>query len=452
MHTYRLKCVVKLNPTLLGREDGRRILNAQLGYEECRIPDSAFDEDTTWDQMVDFMGRLGDTADSLGLSLGAKFTNTQIVENHRDFFPASEKVMYLSGQPLHVLAMELVRRFRTEFGDRFPISFSAGIDRQNFADAVAVGLTPVTVCSDLLRPGGYGRAALYLRNLGRRMEAMGACDVDEWVIRAYGLGRESLTAAGATDDERARCEAALDAGTSLAEAAGADLLGRWRSQALLLGTEHYVGELHGDPRYGSAKNAKPPKKIESTLELLDCISCDKCLPVCPNVANFVYRLPLGEIPVVEMIPADGGWARRDSSPLNVEKDAQIGNFVDFCNDCGNCDVFCPELGGPYKLKPRFHSTADLWHADGDCDGFFVSEGLALGRFEGRAYRSDWADGRVAYSGPGFSVTFDATDPEGTIAGEAEGPVDLTYHRLMTLVRDALLWGDEQNFVRYLRPT
>ena len=71
---------------------------------------------------------------------------------------ADEKEMYLSGPPLHVLAMNLVARFRREFGASIPISFSAGIDQKNFPDAVALGLVPVTVCSDLLKTGGYGRA------------------------------------------------------------------------------------------------------------------------------------------------------------------------------------------------------------------------------------------------------------------------------------------------------
>ena len=84
--------------------------------------------------------------------------NTLIVENRRDFFPASEREMYLSGPPLHVLAMDLVHDFRAHFGDRFPISFSAGIDHRNFPDAVALGLVPITVCSDLLKPGGYARS------------------------------------------------------------------------------------------------------------------------------------------------------------------------------------------------------------------------------------------------------------------------------------------------------
>ena len=41
-----------------------------------------------------FVQRLGVTADQLGLGFGVKFSNTLIVENHRSFFPESEKEMY----------------------------------------------------------------------------------------------------------------------------------------------------------------------------------------------------------------------------------------------------------------------------------------------------------------------------------------------------------------------
>ena len=86
-----------------------------------------------------------------------KFSNTLVVENHKRFFPVSEPLMYLSGSALHPLAIALVDRFRRTFGDRFPISFSGGVDEGNFADVVGLGLKPVTVCSDLLKPGGYRR-------------------------------------------------------------------------------------------------------------------------------------------------------------------------------------------------------------------------------------------------------------------------------------------------------
>ncbi|MBZ0090148.1 MAG: glutamate synthase, partial [Thermoanaerobaculia bacterium] len=168
---HRLHCIVKLNPVLLGPEETHRLLHDALGYDEVRVPAGAFARDTSWAQMTDFVGRLGDAAAAAGLGFGVKFSNTLIVENHRDFFAASEREMYLSGTPLHVLAAALVDRFRREFGDRFPISFAAGIDRGNFAETVALGLAPVTVCTDLLKPGGYGHGRGYLTALAGKMRA-----------------------------------------------------------------------------------------------------------------------------------------------------------------------------------------------------------------------------------------------------------------------------------------
>ena len=429
LDTYGIHCIVKLNPTLLGKDDGRSLLQETLGYRECVIPDHAFEEDTSWPQMVDFIGRLGEKAEALNLGFGVKFSNTQIVENHKDFFPAEEAQMYLSGPPLHVLAIELVRRFRGVFGDRFPISFSAGIDRKNFADAVAIGLVPVTTCSDLLKPGGYGRGESYLRNLTQRMDAVGVRCVDDFIIKAYGHGMSSLDEAAPSSEERQRCAAALEAGDGLREAAGDALFERWRSAALLQNTETYADRVVSDPRYAKAKNAKIPRKIESTLVLLDCITCDKCVPVCPNHANFAYTLPLGEIPVTKLSQSESDWSVTSCDPLEVTQAHQLGNFVDFCNDCGNCDIFCPELGGPYKLKPRFHSSLARFEADEGSDGLFVTPSEAHGRFEGRVYRVSEAEDRITYRGPGFSVTFDAKRPEETIEGAASGSVDLTYSQL-----------------------
>ncbi|MCH9687291.1 MAG: glutamate synthase, partial [Deltaproteobacteria bacterium] len=134
-----LHCIVKLNPTLLGPSRLRELLRDNLGYTEQHVPDAAFDNDAKWEQAVGFVERLGAKAAARNLHFGVKFSNTLIVENHRKFFPAKEKEMYLSGAPLHVLAMNLVGRFRETFGDAYPISFSAGIDAKNFADATAIG-------------------------------------------------------------------------------------------------------------------------------------------------------------------------------------------------------------------------------------------------------------------------------------------------------------------------
>ena len=124
--------VVKLNPTLLGREELGSILYDRMGYTGIVVPDRAFVADAKWGEIVAMMERLGPEAEALGRGLGVKFSNTLVVENHKSFFPASEPLMYLSGPALHPLAIALVDRFRRTFGDRFPISFSGGDRRGQF--------------------------------------------------------------------------------------------------------------------------------------------------------------------------------------------------------------------------------------------------------------------------------------------------------------------------------
>ncbi|MCA9659509.1 MAG: glutamate synthase [Myxococcales bacterium] len=444
---------VKLNPTLLGPARARELLGETLGYDALTIPDSAFEKDTQWQQAVDFCGRLGDRAAGLGLSFGVKFSNTLIVGNHRDFFPKSEEVMYLSGPPLHVLAVNLVGRFRETFADRFPISFSAGIDKQNFADAAAIGLCPITVCSDLLKPGGYGRASAYLSELHSRMDAVGASDLPSYIVRAYGEGAAALEALSlaADDPTLAACRAALDGGGDLAAAAG-DHMDAWVSATLLRNTRRYVAACTADDRYAQARNAKLPRKVGSHLELFDCLSCNKCVPVCPNDANFVLETPPREQAILKLRRGADGWVAREDGTLTIAKKTQYANFADFCNECGNCDVFCPEDGGPYVVKPRFFgSLADL-HEFADHDGFFITGGGAEihARLGGAAYRVDLAGDQVRYRGPGFDLRFRADDPAATVEGDGpDAEVDLTHYFVIRWIRDAVFAPGQTSYVRLL---
>ncbi len=446
----KLHCIVKLNPTLLGKKEVRRVLGDVLGYED-HVPDEAFDKDTHWDQAVAFTGRLGEKAEKLGLGFGVKFSNTLIVQNERSFFPESEKSMYLSGQPLHVLAMSLVGRFRETFGDRYPISFSAGIDAKNFPDAASLGLVPVTVCTDLLRPGGYGRMQGYFKELSSRMDKVGAKTLDDYVLLGQGQADAALAAAGASPEQAAACRAAVECGGDLRAAAGPELFARWRSEAKLQNTKHYVEKLLADPRYGRAATNKPPKKIGSLLVLFDCITCDKCIPVCPNDANFTYPLPKQEVPILKATPEAGGsFSVRQEGTVSVKQKHQIANFADFCNECGNCDVFCPEDGGPYVLKPRFFGSREQWQQFPDHDGFYVErEGAAVsihGRFEGKAFSARFEGERATYSGEGFELSCRASDPREELSGKAQGEVDLTYLSLMRLLGHAVLESDSVNYV------
>jgi len=452
-----LHCVVKLNPMLLGKTRARELLGGVMAYDDIHIPDTAFERDASWQQAQGFVTRLGDRAEKLGLGFGVKFSNTLIVENRRDFFPKEEKEMYLSGPPLFVLAMNLVRQFRAEFGDKYPISFSAGIDRENFADAVALGLVPVTVCSDLLKPGGYARATKYVDDLAARMKKVGAPDISEWIVRAHGQGRAALDAVGLASDDPKRnaCEAALDSGGNLREAAGDELLAKWTSHARLLNTEQFVPKATEDPRYAKVKNNKPPRKVGTSLELFDCLTCDKCIPVCPNDANFSFVLPKLELGILKVqkleVQKDGQWWKsREDGQITLAKKAQYGNFADFCNECGNCDVFCPEDGGPYLVKPRFFGSLEDFREFSTHDGFYLdreADGTIFGRFGGREYSRRSGEGKtVVYCGEGFELTFNPDEPLETLTGTADGEVDLSYCHILGWLCDAVYASGAMNYL------
>ena len=451
LNEHSLNCIIKLNPTLLGEERVRELLQGVMGYEAVNVPSKAFQTDTSWDQAQGFVQRLGVTADQLGLGFGVKFSNTLIVENHRSFFPESEKEMYLSGPPLHVLATNLVDRFRDRFGDHYPISFSAGIDRKNFADAVAIGLTPITSCSDLLKAGGYSRATTYFRELDSRMDRLGVNTIPDYIIKAYGNAEQALSECGknAEDSKIDSCRKALEEGTSLIEAAGEDLYGRWLSQCKLLNTQTYAENATLDQRYALVKNSKPPTKVGSMLELFDCLTCDKCIPVCPNDANFMLSIPPEQVPVKTLTFEDGSWSVEESGKLVLDKKHQIANFADFCNECGNCDIFCPEDGGPYVLKPRFFGSRESFREFSNHDGFFIERNnggdTVLARFSQDEYESTLMNGEVQFSGPGFNIRFSADDPEKTVSGEAETSVDLTRYEIMEKIRWGILESGHVNY-------
>jgi putative selenate reductase len=349
-----LHAIVKLNPTLLGYEQVEEILHGKLGYREIGLTRAAFDKDLQWKDALSLARDLSEEAARRGLNFGVKLTNTLVVENAGDPLPGREQ--YLSGEPLHVLSLTLGLRLREELGANLPVSFSAGVDAVNVAASVACGFVPVTSCTDLLRPGGYQRLHRQAEALARAMRESGAATVPDFI--------------------RAR------AGEATASGADASLANHRRA----------VVEVSAAERYTAAKTSTPPRKIGSHLKLFDCINCDKCVPVCPNDANFVYETPPRQIPYRDLVVRAGRLAEAEPQTLSLggpdSSRHQIANWADACNDCGNCDVFCPEDGGPYIEKPRLFESLGAYLADAPRPGFFVRREAggtlaARGRWSGR---------------------------------------------------------------------
>ncbi|KAA3655824.1 MAG: hypothetical protein DWQ10_16765 [Calditrichaeota bacterium] len=351
MREHGFHVIVKMNPTLLGYDFVRKTLNDDLGYENIQLDPEAFKHDLQFDEAVAMMHRLQTFGAKHGCKLGAKFTNTLVVKNTEKIF--TDDVQYLSGPPLHVLSMHSMHRFRQAMGEDFHISFSAGIAKHNFADAVSCNMKPVTVCTDLLKTGGYSRLYDYLARLQSAMTAKGCSSLKDFV----GTEAEAVQR-----------------------------------------TNEIVSKLISNPVYHFDKNKKAPRKVGSHLELFDCLSCDKCITVCPNAANFSFAVAPREIEIFDYQFEDGEFKPKASGMLKIEKATQIANLADFCNECGDCDTYCPEDGGPFVEKPRFFFSRESYDQFKRNNGFyFVSENEMIGKIGEQEFRISYDVKTASYT-------------------------------------------------------
>jgi putative selenate reductase len=158
----RLHTLVKCNPTLLGPAEVRSLINVDLKFTDIVVPDIAFEHDLKYDDAVPMLRKLQSVAKDCGLEFGVKLSNTLEVENRRQVFSADEKMMYLSGRPLHAITVNLAHKLARDFDGQLPMSFSAGASCHNAAELLRAGMQTITVCSDLLKTGGYLRLLDYL--------------------------------------------------------------------------------------------------------------------------------------------------------------------------------------------------------------------------------------------------------------------------------------------------
>jgi putative selenate reductase len=176
----KLHTAIKLNPTLLGQDELRHLLNEKLGYE-ITIPDEAFEHDLKYPEALTMIESLSKLADENGVEFGLKLTNTLESLNSTHWLPEKEKKVYTSGRALHPLTINLAKKLQTDFNGELDLSFSAGVDAFNVSDTLACNLKPITVCSDLLKPGGYLRMLQYIDELKKHFAQVNANSIAEFI-------------------------------------------------------------------------------------------------------------------------------------------------------------------------------------------------------------------------------------------------------------------------------
>ncbi|MFA5698274.1 MAG: putative selenate reductase subunit YgfK [Sphaerochaeta sp.] len=149
-----LDTYVKLNPTLLGFDAVRKILD-NLGFDYLTLKQESFDNDLQYPDAIAMLHRLVELAQAKGRSFGVKLTNTLGSVNDQEQLPGDE--MYMSGRALLPLATNVGLLLSKEFKGKLPISYSGGATAITVKALFECGIHPITLATDLLKPGGYTR-------------------------------------------------------------------------------------------------------------------------------------------------------------------------------------------------------------------------------------------------------------------------------------------------------
>ena len=160
LHTF-----VKCNPTILGYETARSILDS-MGYDYIAFDDHHFKEDLQYSDAVPMFHRLQALADKEGLEFGLKLSNTFPVDVKAGELPSEE--MYMAGKSLFPLTTTMAAMMAKEFGGKLRLSYAGGADAFNIDKLFACGIWPITMATTELKPGGYQR----FTQIGDKLDAL----------------------------------------------------------------------------------------------------------------------------------------------------------------------------------------------------------------------------------------------------------------------------------------
>ncbi len=251
-----LNTIIKLNPTLLGKTKLQNIIK-NSGFK-TDVPDEAFEHDPKYNDAKAMIYRLIISASEAKVFFGIKLTNTLESKNNKTNFQESNQMMYMSGRALHPISINIARKIQNDFDGQLTISFSGGADAFNVVDILACGIKPITVSSDLLKPGGYARLHQYyqkLRQIGSSIKT-----IEELI---------DLKSDSADNNNR---------------------------QKALKNLNKYADKVLENPYYKKYSFDEPSIKTQTKLKNFDCIAapCQTTCPTNQNVPQYMYNIQNGQ--------------------------------------------------------------------------------------------------------------------------------------------------------------
>ena len=150
---------------------------------------------------------------------------------------------------------------------------------------------------------------------------------------------------------------------------------------------------------------------EAIAEASRCLLCDDvcniCVGVCPNFSNVTFEAAPEKIPIYKL-------ERRGTEVINiidgyftVNQKPQIFNIGDFCNECGNCNTFCPTSDAPYLTKPKFYLTEESFTNEDDC--YYLNDNILIYKNNVQSHKVIIENDSYIYESNEVKIEFNSVD-------------------------------------------
>ena len=369
LHTF-----IKLNPTLLGPEILRDILNRKLKFKTI-VPDIAFEHDLKYQDAIRIIQSLHEKAEKNNLQFGVKLTNTLESINNKDVFGKDVAMMYMSGRALHPISINLAEKLQQEFNGDLLLSFSAGADAFNISEIISCGFKTITICSDILKRGGYMRLNQYFEEIYESFLTKYSDNIDEFIVDSSGY-------------------------SSLKEATQSNL-------------SSYAGKVLDSGYYKREYIKIPDIKTARNLEYFDCISAP-CRDTCAtnqDIPDYLYYSSKGQfdkgyevILRTNPFPSITGMVcdqlcQNKCTRVNYDESVQIREVKRFISEQEEIRLK-PLSGNSKKAAIIGAGPSGL-----SCAYYLALAGFSVEVFEARSK----AGGMVQFAIPGFRLTDEAIE-------------------------------------------
>jgi len=187
MSEKKLHTFLKMNPTLHGYEYVKNAF-AKLGYDHITLKEELFTHDMQWEPAVKMLDILIPFSKKHGVEFGAKLSNTLAVVNDKGMLPTNE--MYMSGRALFPLTINLAKKLSHKYNGELSISYAGGANFFNAKQLYDIGIRPITIATDVLKPGGYTKFTQMSKLLDESMSKPALTKVD--LVKLDALAEESM--------------------------------------------------------------------------------------------------------------------------------------------------------------------------------------------------------------------------------------------------------------------